>query len=475
MKKLLFTLLTLTLAAPNYAQDLTAVSPEGVEIYFMILDENDKTCATIEDEAIDKSTVGKVTIPDEVEGYAVVGIASYSFEDCEDVTEVVLPHYLQWIDERAFWGAGIEQVTIGDVDGSYTEMPLEISDQAFWGCTRLKKLTLGDNVTTIGEHVFSACSALEALHIPASVEFIGSGAFRGLTACESITVDVANQKYEDKGCNALFEKGKGTVLTGCKNTNLNHPEITGIDVDAFRDIPITDIYIPANMQQIPSNPFVLCPLERITVDEANPYFDSRENCNAIIRKEGNVLQTGCKNTVIPSSVETIGYQSFQQVSGMTEMLIPEGVRVIEKYAVYVCPDLKKIVVPSTVCEMADKSFSYNPELEDVYSYIMEPFPISNFCFAKDEWHAFNYFDDVVLHVPKGTKGLYQQMEWWNLFLNIEEMDDNSEVTGMATDKAVASVKYHNLAGMVSDRPFDGVNIVTTTYTDGTATTSKVLR
>ena len=42
-------------------------------------------------------------------------------------------------------------------------------------------------------------------------------------------------------------------------------------------------------------------------------------------------------------------------------------------------------------------------------------------------------------------------------------------------KAVAGVKYYNLAGVESDQPFDGVNVVVTTYTDGTKAASKVIK
>ena len=42
-------------------------------------------------------------------------------------------------------------------------------------------------------------------------------------------------------------------------------------------------------------------------------------------------------------------------------------------------------------------------------------------------------------------------------------------------KAVAGVKYYNLAGVESDMPFDGVNVVVTTYTDGTKAASKVIK
>ncbi len=42
-------------------------------------------------------------------------------------------------------------------------------------------------------------------------------------------------------------------------------------------------------------------------------------------------------------------------------------------------------------------------------------------------------------------------------------------------KAVAGIKYVNIAGMESNKPFDGVNIVVTTYTDGTKAVQKVLK
>lgn len=53
----------------------------------------------------------------------------------------------------------------------------------------------------------------------------------------------------------------------------------------------------------------------------------------------------------------------------------------------------------------------------------------------------------------------------------------SIITGIenVSSKAVAGVKYYNLMGVESDRPFQGVNIIVTRYTDGTTSTSKVIR
>ena len=48
------------------------------------------------------------------------------------------------------------------------------------------------------------------------------------------------------------------------------------------------------------------------------------------------------------------------------------------------------------------------------------------------------------------------------------------VTDLQSTKAVKAVRYYNVAGMVSDTPFDGMNIVVTEYNDGTQQTSKAV-
>jgi hypothetical protein len=52
---------------------------------------------------------------------------------------------------------------------------------------------------------------------------------------------------------------------------------------------------------------------------------------------------------------------------------------------------------------------------------------------------------------------------------------NTAVEDVNAAKTVASVKYMNAAGMVSDTAFQGVNIVVTKYADGTQSTAKVVK
>ena len=51
----------------------------------------------------------------------------------------------------------------------------------------------------------------------------------------------------------------------------------------------------------------------------------------------------------------------------------------------------------------------------------------------------------------------------------------TDVANVKTNAQVTSVKYINVAGMVSNRPFEGINIIETTYTDGTKTVTKVVK
>ena len=55
------------------------------------------------------------------------------------------------------------------------------------------------------------------------------------------------------------------------------------------------------------------------------------------------------------------------------------------------------------------------------------------------------------------------------------VNDCSGINQITAQKEVASVRYINVAGLESDTPFDGINVVVTTYTDGSTSTSKVIK
>jgi len=94
----------------------------------------------------------------------------------------------------------------------------------------------------------------------------------------------------------------------------------------------------------------------ITVDSNNTVYDSRNNCNAIIKTSTNELIQGCKNTVIPNSVTSIGEEAFYNCSGLTSINLPDGLTSIGKWAFANCYGITSIVMPDSVTTIEDAAF-----------------------------------------------------------------------------------------------------------------------
>ena len=136
-------------------------------------------------------------------------------------------------------------------------------------------------------------------------------------------------------------------------------EITSIDYDAFSYCSgLTSVTIGSGVTSVNGYTFYNnydC-LTSITVDSNNATFDSRNNCNAIINTNTNELVLGCKNTIIPNNVTSIGDYAFHQCYGLTSVDIPSGVTSIGSCAFQECSGLTSIVIPSGVTEI--KSFAF---------------------------------------------------------------------------------------------------------------------
>ena len=338
----------------------------------------------------DYSALTTVTIPETVDHngvtYDVTAIGETAFVACFDLASVTLP----------------ESVTT-------------IGQGAFGGCQSLTNLTLPSNLTTIGNSAFEH-SGLTSVVIPASTTSIDEQAFTWCPGLTSISVANGNPVYDSRNdCNAIIKTGTGTLITGCQNTtipegvtyignysflgcsSLTHiiiPE--GVEIIgwlAFYECTgLTSVSFPASVTGISSGAFHNCSaLTSISVADGNTVYDSRNDCNAVIETPTNTLILGCKNTIIPQDVTSIGGNAFQGCTGLTSVNIPES-----------------------VTSMGNSPFSGCSGLTSVYCDAATP--------AQINYSTFSTYDTTTLYVPKGSLQAYRNDEKWGQFETIMEFE-----------------------------------------------------
>lgn len=393
---------------------------------------------------------------------SVTYIGYEAFYGCTGLIDVNIPNSVTLINSYLFYGCtGLTSISIPN---SITE----IDYCAFYGCSGLTNIEIPNTVTYIGDWAFYECSGLASINIPASVTSIGNLVFAGCTGLTSITVDSNNPVFDSRdNCNAIIEEYTDYdsnyhvyLLVGCQNTVIPN-SVTDIGYGAFREcstlkriiIPnsvayigseafngcdgltsinvpdyvtnigqsaflncssLNSVSIPASVTEIGDYAFAGCSgLKKITVESSNPVFDSRNNCNAIIKTASNTLLAGCQNTLIPSSATSIG-----------------------DYAFFNCSTLKSITIPKSIKTIGDRVFAGCSGLKNLYTKI---------AYFSDFSYGAGIFEEVpmascVLHVPNGTSSIYQSMAQWREFSNIEEMTKNTDTNG-DDEVNIADVNY----------------------------------
>ena len=294
------------------------------------------------------SGLTSITIPNSVDS-----IGHYAFQNCSGLTSITIGNSVTSIGGCAFsYCSGLTSVTIPN---SVTS----IDTAAFWGCSGLTSITIPNSVTSIGYKAFEGCSSLTSVTIPNSVTNIGNWAFYNCSGLTSVTI--GNSVTNIGGCafyncsgltsvtigNSVTSIGSSAFYNCSGLTSITIPNsMTSIGYDAFRGCSgLTSITIPNSVTSIGICAFQGCSgLTSIVVEAGNTHYDSRNNCNAIIRTELNQLVQGCKTTVIPSTVTSIGNYAFSGCSGLTSVTIPNSVTSIGHEAFRNCSELNDVKI-----------------------------------------------------------------------------------------------------------------------------------
>ena len=303
---------------------------------------------------------GDVVIPSSVDyngiTYSVTSIGYRAFFDCSRLTSIEIGNSVTSIGDEAFDDCG--NLTSIEIPNSVTS----IGYRAFNWCTRLTSVAIGNSVTSIGSYAFYKCTNLTSIEIPNSVTSIGDDAF---AYCESLTSVVIGNSVTSIGENAF---------RNCYSlTSIEIPNsVTSIGRYAFYDCEsLTSIQIPNSVTSIGSYAFYDCEsLTSIQIPNSvtSIEFAAFEGCSSLTSVEipNSVTSIGdnaflyCSSLTsiqIPNSVTSIGYQAFLYCSSLTSIEIGNSVTSIGWNAFANCSSLTSIQIPNSVTSIGKSAFS----------------------------------------------------------------------------------------------------------------------
>ena len=261
---------------------------------------------------------------------------------------------------------------ITEIDFSEADVESFDGDDTFCNCKALKKITIPKTVTSIGEEDFFGSS------------FPDTNPFQGCTALEEIVVEKGNPCYTAVD---------GVLYTKDKKELLSYP-----------------VGKKANFFQVPDG------VERIS----NYAF-----------REGVYL----KELVMNDDLYEIGYRAFTDCSGLSSLVIPPKVSVLEDYQFENCTGLKHLVLlnrGNTALNLKEK-MCWNPYSSDLTVYTYSGATINGvkpatFVAADDSapnsWRAL--VDGKKYFVPKGRTDTLvpptgaTEATWKNLTFSVDD-------------------------------------------------------
>lgn len=248
---------------------------------------------------------------------------------------------------------------------STTTLPvLEIGSKAFYNCTYLQSVTIGNNVLTIGKSAFSGCTRLMTINFGNGLKDIGDYAFAG---CNSI-IDL------------WFPGSLTTISTYAFRNCTSLKNITFNDGDG--EIEFASIIE-----------------EGTPVEFSGTYFTPKDyyagcqfsGCNSIknvyVGKDINYRDDNTKDNDTAEPV-----LGFENCSSITSITIGESVTAV-------------------------KCFKGCENITSVLSKIEDPTQCQIITLGQ------NSYDNAVLTVPKGTSNVYSTTGEWSKFANIVEQRD----------------------------------------------------
>ena len=290
-------------------------------------------------------------IPSSLKNVTITGnnILYGAFYNCSSLTSVTLGNSVASIGDFAFFNCNhLTSIAIGSSVAS-------IGDFAFKLC-KLTDITIPNNVTSIGDAAFDCCESLTSVTIGNSVKSIGNSAFGSCESLSSITIPDSVTSIGDSAFN------------GCKSlSSITIPDsITSIGDSVFRSCSgLTSITIPNSVTSIGDFAFSSCCklVEVINKSSLNiskgSYDYGQIACCAL-----NVKTDGESDIVDEDGYLFYTYDNINYLLGYSgvgkELTLPTNYNgktyEIYAYAFYECNRLVNVTIPDSVTSIGDLAF-----------------------------------------------------------------------------------------------------------------------
>ena len=295
----------------HVGDEFTYTSSSGYyTMTFVITDTQENTC-NLKKISINSSSPSTLVIPSSVNNYKVTGISEWSCQNC-NISSLSIPSTVK-----------------------------QIGRNAFSGCTNLSDIQFSDDISYVGYHAFANTAWYDSL--PNGLVYIGKALYEYKGDMPENTEISIKEGTISISPGAFYKQTQLKCLRIPKSVKIIEHGFGGIDGHIAFD----------------SN------LSYIWVDEDNPIYDSRNNCNAIIESKTNVLICGSNNTVIPNSVKTISHYAFYGRKELESISIPNSVQEIQTTAFGYCDKLRNVSIGSSVNVIDAAAFSRCPSLERI--------------------------------------------------------------------------------------------------------------
>lgn len=310
-------------------------------------------------------------------------IGDYSFRSCKNLSAVTIGNQVTKIGENAFYqDMSLKEISLPDNITS-------LGGYAFSECTSLKDVSIGRGISSLPSHLFSYCSSLSSIYIPNNILNIGDCVFFG---CKDLG-DVIFEQYKSD-----------EELTIKLGSNSQSP--------LFSDCPLNEVFIGRKLAYSTSSHSGYSPFYRNTSLRSVKISDIEDT---IYDNEFY----GCSNLQVfecGDGVTSIGNRAFSGCSALKSYLSGTSVKRIGQEAFSDCTAMTSFTTNAAVPPVCG-----NQALDDI-----------------NKW-------ECTLHVPQESIDDYQAAEQWKEFFFIEA-SGVEDVIADNEDYSECPVEIYNLSG-----------------------------